>query len=82
LQSNINASLTTQATITQAEENSKKLETILVDGVSVQSFITAGVDSANNYKDSTVDFANDYESSYYLNNCSGYLCGKFRARCF
>jgi predicted RNA-binding protein associated with RNAse of E/G family len=60
LQSNINASLTTQATITQAEENSKKLETILVDGrFKVQSFITAGVDSANNYKDSTVDFAND-----------------------
>jgi hypothetical protein len=38
----------------------KKLETILVDGrFKVQSFITAGVDSANNYKDSTVDFAND-----------------------
>jgi hypothetical protein len=36
-----------------------KLETILVDGrFKVQSFIT-GVDSANNYKDSTVDFAND-----------------------
>jgi hypothetical protein len=61
LQSNINASLTTQATITQAEDNSKKLETILVDGrFKVQSFITAGVDSANNYKDSTVDFANDW----------------------
>jgi hypothetical protein len=43
---------TTQATITQAEENSKKLETILVDGrFKVQSFITAGVDSANNYKE-------------------------------
>jgi hypothetical protein len=47
----------TQATITQAE-NSKKLETILVDG-RFKSTITAGVDSANNYKDSTVDFAND-----------------------
>jgi hypothetical protein len=35
----------------------KKLETILVDGrFKVQSL---GVDSANNYKDSTVDFAND-----------------------
>jgi hypothetical protein len=33
--------LSTQATITQAEENSKKLETILVDGsFKVQSFIT------------------------------------------
>jgi hypothetical protein len=38
LQSNINAS--TQATITQAEENSKKLETILVDGrFKVQSLL-------------------------------------------
>jgi hypothetical protein len=26
-----------------------------------QSFVTAGVDSANNYKDSTVDFANDWK---------------------
>jgi hypothetical protein len=51
LQSN-NASLTTKATITQAEQNSKKLETILVNGTfKVQSFVTAGVDSANNYKD-------------------------------
>jgi hypothetical protein len=71
LQSNINASLTTQATITQAEENSKKLETILVDGVSVQSFITAGVDSANNYKDSTVDFANDMKAVTTLTTAAG-----------
>ncbi len=62
LQSNINASLTTKATITQAEQNSKKLETILVNGTfKVQSFVTAGVDSANNYKDTTVDFANDWK---------------------
>lgn len=62
LQSNINASLTTQATITQAEQNSKKLETILVNGTfKVQSFITAGVDSANNYKDATIDFTNDWK---------------------
>jgi hypothetical protein len=27
----------------------------------VQSFVTAGVDSANNYKDTTVDFANDWK---------------------
>lgn len=62
LQSNINASVTTKATITQAEQNSKKLETILVNGTfKVQSFITAGVDSANNYKDTTVGFANDWK---------------------
>ncbi|WP_016989097.1 hypothetical protein [Flavobacterium sp. ACAM 123] len=61
LQSNINASLATQATITQAEQNAKKLETILVNGMfKVQSFVTAGTDSANNYKDNTVDFANDW----------------------
>ena len=61
LQSNINASLATQTTITQAEQNSKKVETILVNGIfKVQSFLTAGVDSANNYKDTTVDFANDW----------------------
>jgi hypothetical protein len=61
LQSNINASLATQTTITQAEQNSKKVETILVNGMfKVQSFVTAGVDSANNYKDATVDFANDW----------------------
>jgi hypothetical protein len=61
LQSNINASLATQTTITQAEQSSKKVETILVNGMfKVQSFVTAGVDSANNYKDTTVDFANDW----------------------
>jgi hypothetical protein len=60
MQSNINASLTTSNN-NSSRENSKKLETILVDGrFKVQSFITAGVDSANNYKDSTVDFANDW----------------------
>jgi hypothetical protein len=61
LQSNINASIATQARINEAENNSKKLETILVNGAfRVKSFVNAGVDSANNYKDTTVDFANDW----------------------
>jgi hypothetical protein len=61
LQSNINASIATQARINEAENNSKKLETILVNGAfRVKSFVNAGVDSANNYKDTTVNFANDW----------------------
>lgn len=61
LQSNINASIATQSRINEAENNSKKLETILVNGAfRVKSFVNAGVDSANNYKDTTVDFANDW----------------------
>lgn len=59
-QAAINASLKTEATMAEAVQNSKKLETILVNGAfRVQSFISAGVDSANNYKDFTIDFAND-----------------------
>lgn len=59
-QAAINASLKTEATMAEAVQNSKKLETILVNGAfKVQSFITAGVDSASNYKDFTIDFAND-----------------------
>lgn len=59
-QAAINASLKTEATMAEAIQNSKKLETILVNGAfKVQSFITAGVDSANSYKDFTIDFAND-----------------------
>jgi hypothetical protein len=43
-----------------------------------------GVDSANNYKDSTVDFANDWtvKAVTTLTTTAAGLCGKFRARCF
>jgi hypothetical protein len=59
-QSTINASIKTEATMAEAVQNSKKVETILVNGMfKVQSYLNAGVDSANNYKDFTVDFAND-----------------------
>lgn len=59
-QAAINASVKTKATMDEAAANSKKMETILVNGMfKVQSFVTAGVDSANNYKGYTIDFAND-----------------------
>jgi hypothetical protein len=59
-QAAINASLKTKATMSEAAENGKKLETILVNGkFKVESFVSAGVDSANDYKDFTIDFAND-----------------------
>lgn len=60
LQAAITASLKTEATMTAAVQNSKKLETILVNGkFKVESFVTSGVNTANSYKDYTVDFANN-----------------------
>lgn len=60
LQSAITASLKTETAMGAAVENSKKLETILVNGkFKVDSFVNAGVNSATNYKDFTVDFANN-----------------------
>ncbi|TDD97948.1 hypothetical protein [Flavobacterium cellulosilyticum] len=60
LQSTINASLAVKAKIEAAAENSKKLETILVNGkFKVDSYISAGVNTATNYKDYTVNFANN-----------------------
>jgi hypothetical protein len=59
-QAAINASLKTEATMDEAAENSKKMEKILVNGTfKVQAFVNAGTDSANDYKDFTIDFAND-----------------------
>lgn len=60
LQAAITASLKTEAAMAEAVENSKKLETILVNGkFKVDSFVNAGVNSATNYKDFTIDFANN-----------------------
>lgn len=60
LQAAINASLKTEAAMATAVENSKKLETILVNGkFKVDSYVSAGVNSATNYKDFTIDFANN-----------------------
>lgn len=59
-QAAITASLKTKATIAAAVESSKQMETILVNGTfKVQSFVSGGVDTANTYKDFTIDFAND-----------------------
>ena len=60
LQAAITASLKIETAMGVAVENSKKLETILVNGkFKVDSFVNAGVNSATNYKDYTVDFANN-----------------------
>ncbi|MDI6033498.1 hypothetical protein QLS91_10470 [Flavobacterium sp. LB2P84] len=60
LQAAITASLKTEAAMAVAVENSKKLETILVNGkFKVDSYISAGVNSATSYKDFTIDFANN-----------------------
>ncbi|MFV8393380.1 hypothetical protein [Flavobacterium sp. LB2P6] len=60
LQAAITASLKTEATMAAAVENSKKLETILVNGkFKVDSYVSAGVNSATNYKDFMIDFANN-----------------------
>ena len=60
LQATINASLKTEATKKEAVQNSKKIETILVNGkFKVDSFVNAGANSASNYKDFTIDFASN-----------------------
>jgi hypothetical protein len=60
LQAAITASQKTEAAMEVAAENSKKMETILVNGkFKVDSFVNAGVNTATNYKDYTVDFANN-----------------------
>ncbi|MFV8342957.1 hypothetical protein [Flavobacterium sp. XS2P39] len=60
LQAAINASIKTEEAKATAVENGKKIETILVNGkFKVDSFVSAGVNSANNYKDFTIDFANN-----------------------
>ncbi|WP_310377656.1 hypothetical protein [Flavobacterium sp.] len=59
-QSTIDAAIKVKAAKAAAEENSKKLEIILVNGkFKVDSFISAGVNSATNYKEYTLDFANN-----------------------
>ncbi|MGM5469759.1 hypothetical protein ACS386_05735 [Flavobacteriaceae bacterium LMO-SS05] len=61
LQSSINECLAEDDTQDEAEANAHALEEILVNGVfKVQSFVNAGVDTANDYAEFTVDFANDW----------------------
>ncbi|MFV8271406.1 hypothetical protein ACNQGP_15920 [Flavobacterium sp. GT2N3] len=60
LQAAITASLKTEEAMAEAVQNGKKLETILVNGkFKVDSYVSAGVNSATNYKDFTIDFVNN-----------------------
>ena len=60
LQAAITASLKTEAAMELAIVNSKKIETILVNGkFKVDSFVNSGGNTAANYKDYTIDFANN-----------------------
>lgn len=60
LQSSINNCLGIESAEAAAENQAKNLETILVNGMfKVQSFVNSGVNTANNYANYTIDFAND-----------------------
>jgi hypothetical protein len=60
LQTTVNAAVKTQEALTLAAENVKKLEPILVNGkFKIESFVHAGVNSAIDYKDFTIDFTNN-----------------------
>ena len=60
LQSRINECLTDEGVMEEAEENADTLESILVDGLfTVDAFVTTGVDTATDYAEFTIDFAND-----------------------
>jgi hypothetical protein len=61
LQSRINECLLVEDAMGEAEENADKLETILVEGLfKVDAYVTAGVDTASDYAEFTIDFANDW----------------------
>ena len=60
MQSSINDCLNEEEIIDDAEDDANALEEILVDGLfQVESFIIAGLETANDYADYTIDFAND-----------------------
>ncbi|MEW4924944.1 hypothetical protein [Algibacter sp. 2305UL17-15] len=60
LSTRINECLGIEDDMDEAEENADKLENILVEGTfKVESFVVAGVNTANDYADYTIDFAND-----------------------
>jgi len=60
LQTTVNAAVKTQEALILAAENVKKLEPILVNGkFKIESFVHAGVNSAIDYKDFTIDFTNN-----------------------
>ncbi|WP_242205938.1 hypothetical protein [Aestuariivivens insulae] len=60
LQSKISECLANDDAMEEAEDNADELEAIIVEGTyKVESFITAGVNTANDYANYTIDFAND-----------------------
>ncbi len=60
LQAAINAGIKIKEALALAAENVKKIEPILVNGkFKIESFVVAGVNSAANYKDFTIDFTNN-----------------------
>lgn len=64
LQAAIAASFKTKESMAVAIQNAKKLETILVNGkFKVDAYVNAGVNSTTNYKDFTIDFANNFAIS-------------------
>lgn len=60
LQASITECLGTDETMAEAEENALELEAILLESkFKVESLVSAGVDSANEFADYTIDFANN-----------------------
>ncbi|OIQ21986.1 hypothetical protein [Lacinutrix sp. MedPE-SW] len=60
LQSSVEDCVMQEDTMEDAEGNANNLEEILVDGLfQVESFVNSGVDTANDYVEFTIDFAND-----------------------
>ena len=60
LQSSISDCINEEQTMEDAEDEADNLEMILVDGLfRVESFVNSGIDTANNYADYTINFAND-----------------------
>ncbi len=58
----VNAALNIEEAIDEAEDEKEDLEAILVNGTfKVNSYINAGADSASNYVNTTIDFANDWK---------------------
>jgi hypothetical protein len=60
LRANITDCLGIEDAEEDAENEAENLETVLVDGLfKVETFVTAGVNTANDYADYTINFAND-----------------------
>ena len=77
LQSRINECIMDEEAMDEAEENAETLETILVNGLfKVDAFVTAGVNTATDYADYTIDFANDW-TCFAVNSASNTVQGTY-----